>query len=79
MINLMMMNVEYLTEESKFDKILYELSYNRNKLDRIDNRLLSVENNIKTLNSNMKVLDSRLSKVENGIVKIVELNNLKTK
>ena len=60
--------VGFINEDKKNDQILYELSYLRKKIDRID-----------VVEDKLKSIDKRLSSVENTLVDVVKLNNLKHK
>ena len=54
-----------LNENKQLENIALELSHQRKSIDK--------------LNNNITILDKRLSTMESGMVKIIKLNNLKTK
>ena len=59
-----------------FESIYYDLKYLKNKVEKLDQKL---DENLKKVNENFQLLDKRLISLENNVVNIVQLNNLKTK
>jgi len=67
--------IKNMTEEEVDDM----LNENKFSLEKIGYQLIEQKKNIQTLSNNINNLDDRLSSIENGMIKIISLNNLKTK